>query len=145
MTTIAADMKSGVMCSDGTWTDGNEIGPIRKVYRIGDSLVGFAGTLKLRTDILNWLRHGGKCPPAGDVSLLILTLTKLQVWRQTDGYVDVGARFAIGTGGTVARAAMMAGASCQQAVRIATQIDANSGGRVRTYRLNTTGADECHP
>lgn len=123
------------MCSDSIWHDGTEVGPIRKVFRVQGKLVGFAGSLKLRPSLIRWLKHGGPVPPAGDVTLMILERGRLHVWRACDGYVAVGPQFAIGSGGAIARAAMMAGATCQRAVRIATEIDALSGGRVRTYRL----------
>lgn len=137
MTTIVADAKAGVMASDSNWFDQLEKGHCRKVYRIGDALVGFAGTFKDITNALEWFASGreGKAP-GGDVTALILTRGRIETWKPSDGFMhEQSPQFAIGSGSACARAAMMAGADCAKAVRIACKIDANSGGRVRVYKL----------
>jgi hypothetical protein len=48
--------------------------------------------------------------------------------------VEVQPPAAIGSGGPLARAAMLAGAEPVHAVRIAAQIDVNTGGRIRSIK-----------
>ena len=73
--------------------------------------------------------------------MLRLSASGLDCWTQADGWHPIEQRhFAIGTGAFVARGAMAAGASCAAAVRIAADIDANTGGPVRIYRLTRRGA-----
>lgn len=139
MTTIAADAVTGLMVSDSQWTDDSEKGHRRKVFRHKGTLIGYAGEIALAIKVHAWIRAGmrGK-KPTGDVTALLLSASGISVWNPTDGLIAMEERqFAIGTGGTCARAAMLAGADIAKAVRIATQIDAGSGGRVRTYRLET--------
>lgn len=137
MTTIAADHKAGVMCSDSFWFDGDDCGPIRKVHRVKGCLFGISGGL---TEAQAWVAaiKAGKAP-ASKAGLTVIRLSRegLAVWDCTNGWLDTASPFAIGSGGKTARGAMAAGASCAQAVRIACQIDATSGGAVRTYRLGS--------
>lgn len=137
MTTIAADVKAGVMAADSDWTDGDARGVIRKVFRIRGALIGFAGTLRDIESVKAWFRDGfGGAVPDTDVTALILRPTGISVWTALDGEHSEGSsQFAIGTGAMCARGAMLAGATCAQAVRIAIRIDATSSGRVRVYKL----------
>jgi hypothetical protein len=133
MTTIAASVAEGVMCSDSFWFSGDECGPIRKVYRIRRELVGLAGDLVTINKWLEAYRKGAVLK--GDCTALRLSKAGLQTWTSPDGWTDAGKAFAIGSGGKAARAAMAAGASCRRAVRIVCDIDAGTGGPVRLYRL----------
>jgi hypothetical protein len=137
MTTIAACATDGVMCADSFWTDGNECGFTRKIFRIKGTLVGGAGTSKYLDKWFEAYRKGLPLPKAGDVSIIRLSSKGIDCWNTADGVwiLIEQKQFAIGTGGKTARGAMAAGASCAKAVRIACDIDATSGGRVRTYRL----------
>lgn len=137
MTTIAADAILGIMAADSHWTDQDERGPVRKVWRINGALVGFAGPLVTIGEARAWMAGRRAKPPSGDVSALILSGGRLCAWTPVDGYVDVPKRFAIGTGGKAARAAMLAGASCVRAVAIAREVDAGTSGRTRVYKLRT--------
>jgi len=135
MTVIAADATLGIMCSDSQWTADGEKGTTRKVWRIGNSLVGFAGDIKAINETRAWLKNPKKPIPRGDVTALIMTGHKLQVWSTADGFHDIEQKFAIGTGGQVARACLKLGASCPQAIAIAKELCDGCGGRTRTYRL----------
>lgn len=137
MTTIAADAKAGVMVSDSEWTDGDEKGPYRKVWRIRGELCGFAGDHKAMMQTRDWMRAGQVGPrPTGNVTVLILNQRGLRTWNPIDGtWVSSSPQFAIGSGAKAARAAMLAGADCKAAVKIACQVDAESGGRPRVYKL----------
>jgi hypothetical protein len=124
------------MVSDSFWTDGDNKGPCRKVYRIKGQLVGVAGSVKDESVFLEWYKKGAKGEgPKGDVTALILSESSVKTWCFDDGFFEPGNQFAIGTGGAIARAVMMTGADARTAVRIATKIDAQSGGPVRAYRL----------
>lgn len=137
MTTIAADARDGVMCSDSFWTDGDECGNTRKVFRIKGTLVGGAGSTKYLDRWFEAYRAGKPLPKTGDISIIRLSVKGIDCWSAADdGWIPIEQRhFAIGTGGKTARGAMAAGATCARAVRIACDIDATSGGPVRTYRL----------
>jgi ATP-dependent protease HslVU (ClpYQ) peptidase subunit len=135
MTTIAADLKAKTMACDSQWSDGAEKGTTKKIHRIKGELHGFAGEWDVIQKAIEWCKKGKKGPPPkGDVSVLILN-GKITTWEPENGFMDQGNQFAIGTGGAAARAAMMAGSDVKTAVRIATKIDAQSGGPVRAYRL----------
>ena len=125
------------MASDSQWIAGDVIGSVRKVWRVRGDLVGFAGDIEAIGATLEWFRRGfvGDAPRDECVAL-ILRRTGIFTWSPTDGEVREDAPFfAIGTGGQAARAAMHAGADCRKAVRIASTIDAGTGGRVRVYSL----------
>lgn len=137
MTTIIADARAGLMASDSQWSDGDAIGSVRKVFRVRGELVGFAGTVEDITTTLAWFRSGfSGPPPRDDCVALILRRSGIYTWSPVDGEMREDAPFfAIGTGGKCARAAMLAGADCRKAIRIASTIDAETGGRVRVYKL----------
>lgn len=137
MTTVAADAREGVMCSDSFWFDEDQCGIVKKVWRIRGGLVGVAGNLDESKVWLDALR-ANKTLPKKDLTVLRLTPSGIECWTAVDGWHRIDQRqFAIGTGGKAARAAMAAGATCRQAVRIVCDIDANTGGRVRSYRLRS--------
>lgn len=137
MTTIVADTYAGVMASDSQWTDGTEVGERKKIYRLNRGLIGLAGDL---TAVEEWLtayrRKDEQIRVAGKLVVLRLDSLGIHVWTPADDWVRMHEkRYAVGTGGMAARAAMMHGASAAEAVRTACQLDAGSGGRVRVYRL----------
>lgn len=136
MTTIAACVQHGEMAADSQWSDGAEVGPIRKVYRIRGALVGLAGDVGLYSKTVAWARAGFDSPaPRGDISVIVLDADGLRTWEPLNGWIRYAKQFAIGSGGRDARAAMLAGAAPRRAVQIACAIDAQSGGPVRVYRL----------
>lgn len=138
MTTIVVDASAGVMCADAHWTDGTEKAPIRKVWRIDGALVGFAGDLDAIAATRAYMDAGcqGK-PPAitAGATALLLRGSSAHVWTRQDGFTPVPGRYAIGTGGQAARAALDAGASASRALAIARNIDATTSGRTRVYKL----------
>lgn len=139
MTTITVDAACGVMCADSHWSDGTEKGPMRKVWRINGALVGFAGELAAIEATKAYLQAGcpGAPPPAATAVALLLDGTKTCTWTRQDGFTPVPGRYAIGSGGQAARAALEAGASASRAVAIARNIDANTSGRTRVYKLRS--------
>ena len=135
MTTIAADVLAGLMCSDSKWSDDNTVGIARKVWRVQRALIGAAGELDEMSRWLALYRAAGKLRGAS-LSVLRLSTGGLDCWTHIDGWVPIlDKQFAIGTGGAAARGAMAAGAACPAAVRIACHIDASTRGPVRSYKL----------
>ena len=138
MTTIAASLTERVMCSDSLWSDGDSCGLWRKVFRCRGELLGMAGSI----DECVWWRDSWKRAPfdtmgeAKTVTVLRLAPAALWTWSNLEGWIQIEERqFAVGSGGKVARGAMAAGARCRRAVAIAIQIDAGTGGRVRSYSI----------
>lgn len=138
MTTIAADATAGIMCSDSYWSNGVEKAPIRKVFRIKGAVVGFAGDLDEIYMVREWMRGPMRredMPNAENVVALVMSHTGLRVWTAADGFTEVPKRYAIGSGGMAARAALASGVTPSRAVSIARDIDAGTHGKTRTYRL----------
>ncbi len=139
MTTIAADARTGIMVCDsrtqidGTWWSST------KVVRIGDCLVGGAGDSGAIRRFYKWFQAGKKTPlPKIPDNFCALTLcaTGLEYWSSTliPEPIERGYH-AIGSGGNAALGAMMAGADCEQAVKIACLIDTHTGGDVISHSL----------
>ena len=138
MTTVFASAIDGVMVSDSRCTSDSQWFPMTKVHRIGKELVGIAGTIKDASTWLEWYSGGkkGARPKLEGYTAIIL---------RADGVFEVaGDSFeqriergfhGIGSGGGYAVAASMAGADPEKAVRIACDIDANSGGDVVVHTL----------
>lgn len=138
MTTIA--FKDGVMASDSQESEDDFKWPCwsQKLYRVRNLVVGGCGDSSVILHFLAWLDNG-KQPEAAP------QLRKGQefgalVWDGKDlalvdeGFIAIPVDcpcFAIGSGRDFAMGAMMAGASAEDAVRIAMQLDRNSGGDVQ--------------
>lgn len=140
MTTILADAKKGVMVCDSKATFGGEWFPVKKVYRHGPELFGFAGTQSEGIRWLDWYSNGqrGKMPSISNVTIMILSEAGGVRLVETSGTVFSVERsfYAIGSGGTAAMGAYMAVADAKKAVCIACQIDAQSGGDVIVHKLS---------
>ena len=138
MTTIFADAKKGVMVSDSRVTIGNTWHAATKVFRIGDDLVAFAGLRSEALKWVDWYSNGkrGPQPKITNSEALILS---------SDGVVYVDGTgesnpiergyMGIGSGGSIAVGAFMAGADAKKAVEIACQVDTSSGGAITVHKL----------
>ena len=139
MTTIFADAKEGVMVCDSRVTAGDQWWSTPdKVERVGDELIGFAGDAAESERWMAWYKAGknGPMPKITECSALILGPSGLRILNSGGGYVACARGFmGMGTGGTCAVAAFMAGADAETAVHIACQIDAGSGGDVIVHKL----------
>jgi hypothetical protein len=142
MTTIFADASKNIMvadskCSDatGTWYS------MTKVFKIKDELIGFAGALKTIQEWAVWYSsdRAEPMPSLDEFSALILRPTGLFEFCADgcEAFVERGYH-GIGTGGPMAVAAYMAGATPRKAVQIACTIDSNSGGKIISRRLTKT-------
>lgn len=139
MTTIFCDAKAGVMVCDSKTTSGEQWWQDpHKVVRIGDELIGFAGVASEGDKWLAWYKGGqnGPMPKVLNACALILSAAGLRCLDSSGGYIEIARGFmGIGSGGTCATAAHMAGADAETAVFIACQIDPGSGGDVIVHAL----------
>ena len=139
MTTIFCDAKAGVMVSDSMTSSGDQWWPDpHKVVRIGDELIGFAGSATEGERWLAWYKAGqnGPMPKVLGATALMLGPAGLRVLDCNGGYIAIARGFmGIGSGGSAATGAFMAGADAETAAYIATQIDPNSGGDVIVHTL----------
>jgi ATP-dependent protease HslVU (ClpYQ) peptidase subunit len=141
MTTIFADAAAGVMVCDSRVTAGDQWwSDPDKVERIGDELIGFAGEAAESERWLAWYKAGknGPAPKISNCSALILGPQGLRILDSSGGVVHVARGYmGLGSGGTCATAAFMAGADAETAVYVACQIDAGSGGDVVVHTLKS--------
>lgn len=141
MTTIT--YRDGVLAADSlaTMGDTKAHGHYQKIRRIGDHLVGAAGSVADSQHFVDWLKHGDENvpPPKGNYSALIID-PRGRVREIENGSVlpvPRGAKFfAVGSGAPFALAAMYAGASAAEAVKIAAKIDTATGLPVKTLKLS---------
>lgn len=138
MTTIFACAKAGVMVCDSRYTSDTEWFPMTKVFRVGDELIGLAGSVRDATSWLRWYVEGkkGQRPKGDGFSALILRKDGLYA-VSSDAFEMLIERgyYGIGSGGGIAVGAFMAGATVKKAVEIACKVDANSGGTVIVHKL----------
>jgi ATP-dependent protease HslVU (ClpYQ) peptidase subunit len=138
MTTVAADVETGVMVADSLCSDGDTKSRVTKIHRIGGELAGLAGEVAQIEEWLRWYRRGrkGRRPEVETVQALVLSPGGLRHYTGTGATQCEQGRYAIGTGGKAALAVMLAGHDCRTAVEIACQVDASSEGPLQVETLN---------
>lgn len=142
MTTIA--YRDGVLAADSLVTLGSTKvhGSYQKIRRIGDYLIGTAGSVADCQAFVVWLKEGDDTlpPPKGEYGALVVG-PQGKVREIENGSVLPSPRgakfFALGSGGPFALAAMYAGATAAEAVKIAAKIDTNTGLPVKTLKIGT--------
>lgn len=140
MTTIA--YREGVLAADSLVTLGSTKvhGSYQKIRRIGGFLIGTAGSVAACQSFIDWVKAGDDedPPPKGEYNALIVD-PRGKVREIENGSVlpvPRGAKFfAIGSGAPYALAAMYAGASAIDAVKIAAKIDTSTGLPVKSLKL----------
>ncbi|MGH8172309.1 MAG: hypothetical protein ACREPX_04135 [Rhodanobacteraceae bacterium] len=141
MTTIA--YRAGILASDTqvTSTDGTKV-HMRKIGRLPDgSHYGFAGNVKDINRVLRWIEEGTpkrkKPRPTEEIeAILIKPDGAIFVINDALEFEQILDKFfAIGSGGTYARAAMACGRSAVAAVKIAARFDANTSAPVETLTV----------
>jgi ATP-dependent protease HslVU (ClpYQ) peptidase subunit len=138
MTTVLADARAGVMVADTLCLYGDRKLYGRKVTRINGLLVATAGSSADGDSFLEWVKNGrhGKPPRMSNFEALILSSEGVHLVQGDCRAVRVERGFdAIGTGGQVALGALVAGAGPREAVRIACELDAGSGGKIEVFKL----------
>lgn len=118
--------------------------PVRKVHRIQAAdgrvfLVGCCGRADHIEAFFAWMRGGEKpsMPLDAEFSALVID-ERRRAWNIHDTLIYVrctAKRWAIGSGCDYALGAMEAGASAEQAVRIASRLDVHCGFGVNSVRF----------
>jgi ATP-dependent protease HslVU (ClpYQ) peptidase subunit len=146
MTTIVA--VPGAMYADSNVVDGTSVFKAQKIYLIRGKLVGPAGDNPMIHFFLDAFKRGVKkirmspeqkaAIPETDRDFTALIVDDQGIWHYDSAFTAdlVQEPFmAIGSGGDAARGALLAGASPEQAVEIACQIDSGSRGPVQMLKL----------
>lgn len=129
------------MAGDQKVTDEDTHFRNKKIFRVGDAIVGAAGEAAAISRFLEWLHDGQEYEPPKfkkDTELDVLVLTPAGLF--TYGW-DCRAEeildpfYAIGTGKQAALAAMHLGATPEQAVEIACKVDNATGGPIDVLEL----------
>ena len=111
---------------------------VKKIHRHKGDLIGVSGDVEAEMKWLDWLTTGrkGKPPSAAGIEALILRREGLfyLLGSATEHKIERGWH-AIGSGGGIAIGAMAHGATAEEAVLLATQHDAQSGGELQIFNL----------
>ena len=140
MTTIAANRR--MMAGDQRVTDGDRSFRTRKIRRIGDAIVGAAGTGPAIGKFFQWLADGQQDDPPkmvkdDELDALVLTPAGLFCYGTDCTAEEVLDDFyAVGTGAQAALAAMHLGCDPARAVAIACAVDNATGGPVDSLTLD---------
>ena len=147
MTTVA--WRGGYMAADSLLVRGGGIkGTATKIHRVGDYVIGTAGTLMDCVAFVRWwqdrdrpldfraFRNDGSDAP--DLHALVAGPDGVEVWTEHLQPVPVETEFyAIGSGAMAAMAAMYMGASAAEAVRIASLVDQYTGGEIQVLEVTS--------
>jgi len=140
MTVVVSDGKT--MCADSRMSVGSEVQSVscRKLHRIGQSVVGFAGAIGIAYAVIAWLEalyageEVGEYPDKDGEALLLILHPNGEI-NMLDGAgheFPAGNPVAIGSGGTIAVTALRCGLSIKDAVKMAVKYDCFCGGKVRS-------------
>lgn len=148
MTTILCDPALALMVCDSNVSDGDQKWPEPKVERIDGALYGTCGDEVESALFLDWVRSGkkGRKPKLAEDAFNALELgPKGMRWYDNKLHgVKMKHPMAIGSGAKPARAALLALRLAKwqgdepdvvQAVKLACEVDAQSGLPVQVYRL----------
>ena len=144
MTTIAYDGKR--LVADGKMTLSGSIvsTTFKKLTRLKDGrMMAFTGTPVHQAPFAKWLNGEAEKAPTGDFSIMLVELDgSLKIYEDGEYYLDAVAPYACGSGGLIARVAMLCGKDAQEAVEIASAIDIYSGGQICSMALKTFTAEK---
>jgi len=139
VTTIA--YRDGILAADSLVTLGDTKvhGSFQKIRRIDDYLIGTAGGVADSERFIQWLKAGGEdeCPKGSYSALIIDPRGRLREIESGSLLPRPrNAKFAaIGSGAPYAIAAMWAGATAIEAVKIAAKIDTSTGLPVKSLKI----------
>lgn len=142
MTTIA--FRDGIIASDSLASYGDNKVPsdMQKLFVLVDGrIAGVTGNEGLWRRMLWWLQGDRKeqqPEPSNDKSYTIVVLRtdgEVEIFEDGYHYIETAPFMAYGSGQAAALGALHAGCSAAEAVRIATLVDKNSGGAVKTLRV----------
>jgi ATP-dependent HslUV protease subunit HslV len=140
MTTVA--YRDGILAADSLATSGDTVtGQAVKLKRLADGrLAAMLGRSGAAQRLLAWIEAGAQGEqPGGDAGVVIVDDDGASYYD--DGVSERCSRApfkAWGTGGCLAMGAMAAGASAEQAVRIACEWDIYTGGDVIALSLHAS-------
>jgi hypothetical protein len=141
VTTVLADAHLGVMVADSFASDGDRSwGSVKKVWRVKQHLIGFAGHYGEFEPFIQWFKDGcddKQRPKFSNSSALILGPDGLRTCQASALLMQAGRHESIGTGAKAALAAYEAlgFTDPKRAVQIACRYDAGSRPPVRVYHL----------
>jgi ATP-dependent protease HslVU (ClpYQ) peptidase subunit len=128
--TIAAD---GLAVAGDMITDHN----FRKLRVVKDKIYAVCGAAAMIAPLIEWHQAGADARAAPELrggydwSMLVVSLDHALLYFMEVPYPeDMPAPFAMGTGRSYARAAMLLGKSAKQAVEFAAEHDINTGGEI---------------
>jgi hypothetical protein len=147
MTTIT--YRAGTIAADSLcWNNDICCGRVMKIGRADNgSLWGIAGNLQYLHALTKWAdKMEGDPPETKDVDFVVITPEgKFRVWEGV-GWCEPEAPFhAIGTGSQIALGALAFGATAEQAVHIACDFDAFSGGDVVSLTIGAAPTPTVEP
>jgi hypothetical protein len=140
MTTVVATREA--LYSDSRVSFGGAHFTSKKLFRIGDSILGISGTVTDNLKFLDWFSHQNpdESPEfTEDDSFDVVELSPegLFVWDNALRRIEVIDPFiAVGSGYMAALAALHLGSSPEVAIETACKIDRSSGGPLQTLHLN---------
>jgi ATP-dependent protease HslVU (ClpYQ) peptidase subunit len=139
MTTIACNQS--LMAGDSLAYDSDSGVKSRsiKLWRVGDVIIGGAGTAAGTELFAKWWKSGkkGDQPTKPEYKAIVLYSSgKIEIWAEDGPGPDrvLEPYTAVGSGAQAAMAAMLCGRSPVEAIRIASKIDLHTGGRVQVMR-----------
>lgn len=139
MTTIA--YRNGILASDALVTSGNaRAGKVKKIAKGNGVMGGMSGSAEACQSFIEWIEAGaeGACPglDGTDADGILIKGRKTFYVGPKGVPVPFKAKFAaVGSGEKFALGAMAMGADAATAVKVASKLDVNSGGSVRTLKL----------
>jgi 20S proteasome alpha/beta subunit len=147
MTTIA--WRDGILAADSRSMVGGWIEPhwVQKIFRMPDSrLVAITGNQAEARKLVNWLRERDRQDhadqPTGDCRAIVMhTDKRVQVYEDGCSYFATGSIGAYGSGAPAALGALHAGATAEEAIRIAALLDPNTGGHVTWAKAGNSPDD----
>lgn len=155
MTTIS--YKDGIMAAEGKMTLGDMVIKLdtEKVFWVNNHLVGVCGRARAINTFVTWLQkmtdyhivnqEVGELvdlvPPALEddegYSALVVTPSRQVLMYEGNTPIDMGldVPMSVGSGSCFALAAMKAGSSAEEAVKVACELDVYSGGEITVVQL----------
>lgn len=143
MTVIAWDGRT--LAADKQCTYGNGRRKVTKIRRVGDTLVGIAGTASIGEAVIDWLESGAdpeKYPKLqadkdDGANVLVIRHGRVEEYSRTNVPIVYEDPFiAIGCGRDFAIAAMHCGKTAREAVEIACIYDTGCGCGIDTLTLD---------
>jgi ATP-dependent protease HslVU (ClpYQ) peptidase subunit len=140
MTTVA--YKEGILASDGrsTYHDTIECENTQKIFKVENGWIGFAGTLCHFEVLLKHLKDNSVYI-RDDVDIYAIFVNakrqvfSIEIYQNSVHYVRVSDVYAVGSGAMYALGAMAAGATAEQAIKIASKYDIGTNNRVKKVTI----------